>query len=482
MPKKLFLNSVSIVLPLLVFTFCGFYGATLGFGGGDDASSVYGIVDTITSWHYRPSRVWGYPGYEIPAAFIVKYFGLYIGNLYSFVWACVYLYFSYLIIKRSQNFYLVFPALALSPLLLINNSILLDYTQEAGLFVIAVWLALRYESTKDAKWLYFIIPVVAWDVLTRPDYVVFVGCLFLALITRVGIGRGERLKIFSMFAVAGLITIVVFYALNSGFENFTKINYLLDSPMWRRPPRAFFGIVIMLTPIGFLTAIYVLYIKRVSMINALKDFVSQTMLTRLFIFAIFLGLGRYFLQPDKLEFIFWEFTLFLFVLSYLNIQKYLVALITVPIALSAFVTVALFERDFKTYDLTFNPSLQYGAFIQKTDKRKWQIYRAESNFDEIVKQRALVDFPECSSVTFDQMSREHDCLIIDKWTMHQALGLTSVKSPNANNFRYILISDLPIDGWRGFRVSQGWESFDDTREYFEKYRALPLRKHTVMID
>jgi hypothetical protein len=55
--RKLFLSSVSVVLPLLVFTFCGFYGATLGFGGGDDASSVYGIVDTITSWHYRPSRV-----------------------------------------------------------------------------------------------------------------------------------------------------------------------------------------------------------------------------------------------------------------------------------------------------------------------------------------------------------------------------------------------------------------------------------------
>jgi hypothetical protein len=353
---------------------------------------------------------------------------------------------------------------------------LLDYTQEAGLFVIAVWLALRYESTKDAKWLYFIVLVVTWDVLTRPDYVVFVGCLFLALITRAGVKHRERLKIFSMFAIAGLITIVVFYTLNSGFDNFTKINYLLDSPMWRRPPRAFFGIVIMLTPIGFLTAIYILYIKKASVISVMKNFVSQTLLTRLFVFAVFLGLSRYFLQPDKLEFIFWEFTLLLFVLSYSNIQKYLVALITVPIALSAFVTIALFERDFETYGLKFSPSLQYGAFIQKTDKRKWQIYRAESNFDEVVKRRAMVDFPECTSVTFDQMSSGYDCLIIDKWTMHQVLGLTSVKSPNANNFKYILISDLPIEGWRGFRVSQGWLSFDETIRYFEKYNKLPLKK------
>ena len=334
------------------------------------------------------------------------------------------------------------------------------------------------EMSVDLKWIYLIVPVVAWDVLTRPDYVVFVGCLFLAIVAQKGIERRVMVKIFGLFVLAGVLTIATFFLLNGGFDNFTKINYLLDSPMWRRPPRALFGVMIMLTPIGFLASAYILYSKRSEVFGIIKTLLEQSLMVRLFVISVFLGLGRYFLQPDKLEFIFWEFTLFLFILSFVPVKKTLIALITVPIALSSFLTIALFERNFENYELKFSPSIQYGAFIQKSEKRKWNIYREESNFDKIVIKSVTSDFPECKSATFGYLDEGYDCLITDKWSMHQVLGLTATSGSKADKFKYVLISELPVEGWRGFRVSQPWEDFGKTREYFERHKSLPFEKYT----
>jgi len=150
---------------------------------------------------------------------------------------------------------------------------------------------------------------------------------------------------------------------------------------------------------------------------------------------------------------------------------------TVPIMISPFLTIALFERDFEDYGLRIAPSIQHGAFIQKTEKREWNLYRERSNFDQIIKEAVRRDFPECKTVTFGYLDEGVDCLVTDKWSVHQVLGLTATSGSKAKNFKYVLISDLPIEGWRGFRVLQGWESFDKTREYFEKHKNLPFKKH-----
>jgi hypothetical protein len=344
--------------------------AARGIGSGlathGDSRTIYEqTVPAILHGSYFPSRSYGNPLYEYAVAVLFSTGGLVLASLYSLVSALTCLFMFDRLLGNSipgLSRFCVMCAFSLNPLFLINAFAITEWMQATVLLLCLLLFARCWLSESSKYDLLGIGVSSALLVLTRPDEAIVCICLYFALIWHIGFKSSRSLPLAVTLVVSGALTLAIFGLLNHGFA-FLTLKILATTSYLRRLIVATVGVF---SVFGFIAPaiIAAVAVGAVRKIWVNCKSMQLQFWTRLFLLTAPIGLARFALLPDKLEYIMYIAVIALLMLAHERLPWSWLALVALSMTVPSIATLSLFYRLDGTDQLIVRPRLGPGALAQ----------------------------------------------------------------------------------------------------------------------
>ena len=441
----------------------GVYGSTLGLGSHDDLRAIVErSISAILQGSYQPSRSLGYPLYEAIAALLYWMTGsLRTINLYSLVLAIASLFiFAGLLDKTlgKKRRSLVLIGFAFNPLILVNSSTVTEWVQMVFfllLLLVSAKFCLSYRRNAD---------LIAYGlcsgllVLTRPDSVFVCGALLIAMLWTIGAFTRYAAKLVVTSLIAGIVTASIFLIINHGLDFFGGYALGHDTPL-RRLVMTVGSVINLFGPAG--TAVIALLTLEVARRAFFQERSEVTWWGRVFLVAEPILIFRFFMLPEKLEFLLPLVIIGLLAAAHERLASFWVFLLSISLVITSAVSVSLFKRTGATDKLAFDIGLNRGALAQEWELTRYNHLVTTQRFLEdvadIVHEQQSEPKLILRSINFMKglISNQND-LIIGKDELYR-LDNPRFTTPEyrRGSYRRIYICDKSIMGLKpGWRVLQ----------------------------
>ena len=351
----------AVLLPALILAVLvgvGWHGVGAGIAThGDSRTVIEQSVPAILHGSYFPSRSYGNPLYEYIAAASYAVGGIAAVNFMSLLFsigAAVGLY-RLLRVTTLGRRSIVLAAVCYSPLFLVNSFAAAEWS--LALFML-IWLLVSATRWLDEPSERNIAQAAAFGaglVLTRPDAAILVAAVCAAMIWQTRFTAWRSIGLLLGFGLAACIAALVFVLLNGGFE-FLKTGVIFNTAPYSR--RALLALAGLYTTIGPVAAVMIV----VALVAAFRGRLS--FYDRVFLIAAPLLLARYFVMPDKIEYIIYLVPLSALLLAGSRLSWPWLLVFAGSMILPSVVTLSIFDRPVGGDKLVIAPHFGPGAVSQ----------------------------------------------------------------------------------------------------------------------
>jgi hypothetical protein len=447
-------QTVIVGLALCLFFAVGLYGVHLGWGTDRDSIRVVGAATSILAGHYQRSRSFGFPLHEAATAVLVACGGVFAANLGSLIVTIAGIVAALRIAGRVAPGRVGLAAVTLcsAPLLLVNASSAIDFgwSFAAGMFLLLAALRVQRMSSISALASFGTGALVA--LLLRPDNVLFVAAVTLALVWRDMPGR-RAIIVISL--CAGLLAACVYLGLNGPGMLFTGVT--TTRPWVARVARAAVLGSAALGPGGVLA---LLLLAR----HETAKGAPEALLRRVVWLAWLLYVPRFVALPDQADYLILPVAASLLVV--VCVLPWRMAMVCAGLsALPALATISVFRRNDDDGVLRVALAAQAGAVAQDWSARRFAADMARPEMAAFVASR-LEGAAAPQSVVYDTflpgyLSADRD-LVIGQGNLYQIVssapaagGLAHLATVPRARFRAIYACNAllaPGVGWRGWEA------------------------------
>ena len=453
---------------LLLFIVTGIYGIGLGLGEDPDSELIYQVSSRLASGDIVPSRSLGFPFYEIPASYIIQYGSVVLANVATFVTSLLFIFFIYLLTRNTKNATFAFATIAVSPLVLVNNSVIMDTMQGLLFYVASIWALKRFFLTRGNFDLALLSIFIYLAIMTRPDYVILAfACCFLLLAGSEGRKR-ELLKIV-LYMSFGAVACYKSYEYIYGTFSLPLSAPIGDGTL-RKLARGFLGVINLYTPIGVLVLAYLVASNFALITSSVKRFKKLDFYARFFIVVAPLYFLRFLALPDELEYILPLFVSTVLCSSNLNLNRKALYAFALSIFISNFIHISFFKRDMG--GLSINIQINKGSLLQDIASREFKAINRTDSFQKYLLGNLNFYCPTCNDRKIDYKifgagyETEESRNITDQFNAHVINN-----SRFGNSYRggpESLICMQPVRTHRGWRLFQPSKNYEDT---LSRYRS-----------
>jgi hypothetical protein len=441
----------------------GAHGVTLGLSShGDSRAIVENSIPAILHGSYVPSRSFGVPLYEAVSALLFGATGsLTVVNWYSVVLSVIsLLVFARLvdsslgIVRRS----LVLAGFALNPLVLINSSALIEWMQMTFFLVMLLATARSWLDHRRRRDLIGYGLASAMLVLTRPDAVVICAALALALLWETRFAPQWAFQLIGSNMVAGIITAMIFLAINHGTHFLTGYSPSHD-PFSRRLGVAVMGVLDVFGPLGMV--VITIFALNLAHRAVLHEGAEISWVGRLLLVAAPMYAARFIVLPAKLEYLLPLVIVVLLAVAQERLALPWVAIIAMSLTITSVICVSLFSRTRGKDRLTVAIAVNRGAVAQDWEVTRYNSLLVQQGFldqlSDIVYAGEPRPTPRLQAPKFDiGITSEMGDLIIGEEQLYQ---LDNQRFPlprfKRATYRRIYVCEGSIAGFRpGWRVLQ----------------------------
>lgn len=356
-----------IVIALLVWATVGVYSATLGLALDEDSATIVVAAEEMGEQrHYVRSRTVGFPFYEIPVGFFIRQAGVLGGNIYSMVFACAALVILWRLTEGVALRGVVFASVVISPLVLLNTSVVMETMQGLCMGLASVLFASRYVDQGKYRDLVLSSIFAYIAVLTRFDYAFLAAATFFAIF----LSRGKKaaVPLVTAFGIAAVAAIATYLLLNEGLEHLSR-SMLLHDPIPRRIIRAVVGYITLVTPLGCLVLAWTVLRRTKDFVSAVQSPGSWGFHRSLFVFALVFYSVRFATLPDEFEYIMPLFVLFLPFMGRVGMRRWELFTLCASVVLSGLIAVSFFLKE-PGGQLKVSPAISRGAVFQGLELRQ----------------------------------------------------------------------------------------------------------------
>jgi hypothetical protein len=367
---------IVLVCLVAVVIAVGAKGVGLGLGHDLDGRSILEkSVPAILQGGYAPGRSYGNPLYEFIAAWLYAAGGIVLANSYSVVLALGSIAVFYRLLDQADGDRrtLALIGFCFGPVFLTNAYAFGEWMQTFFLILCLLWAAFRWLHDQRYWRLAVFAVLNALLVLTRPDaaFICVSICLALLWELRLQIIPSVQLIVASILAAAA--TAITIIAINRGFGFLGGLAFDENNTWSRSFLIAALGV---LTVFGLLGALVLLgcAAQLVARLGG-KNGEGITFWGKLFLVGAVIGLLRYILFPQKLEYIFPLLIFALLMMTYERVGRVWLGLVCLSIILPTFFTISIFERSGSDDHLNIGPHIDQSAILQDwvTSRADWEV-------------------------------------------------------------------------------------------------------------
>jgi hypothetical protein len=368
-------------------------GLGLGMATDYDSRAILEIsIPAILDGGYAPSRSLGFPLYEGIAAVLYAAGGLTLVNAFSLVLTVGFGLLTVDILRRSRGPLAGLAAVAILflPIVLINATIMMETALTLLLSAAMVHFAMKVVESEKPAPVVGLALVSALAILTRPDNVLAVAAVHLALLS---MPRSHRAWVCAsgIGAVAAAAGIYVF--LRGGIATFapTTATMMSDASLPRKAARAALMMAHAVTLPGSVAVLGLMAIW----LRRLRPAAIRVapLIVRIALVSVVLYVPRFVLLPDELEYLAIPVVFVLMAMALLPARPANVALyglLALVIAASNVVQVSLLQRRAGGGDAySIVPSLQPGALLQDWTARAHRPALLSEEFSAYVAREAF---------------------------------------------------------------------------------------------
>lgn len=466
------LNSTQLLkiikyLPIIsfsLFTIIGIYGINLGLGEDPDSEQIHLISESVVNGHIVGSRNFGFPFYEIPASYLIQKFSIITANVFTLITSLISLCLVYFLLRNSPNFHIIFPSIVLSPLFLINNSVIMDTSLGILFYLCAIFFSRNYIISKNYKYLIAVFIFSYCAIMTRPDYIIL-GCGIFIVFFLHKINNKKELFLLCILLLIGILACFHSYKLIYPEIDIFSLSTGGDSFI-RKIIRAVAGIINLFSPIGILILILLVVKKYNNILASVSNIYNSEFLHQLTLVLTPLYLVRFVLLPDELEYIFPLYLLVMISLSYVHINKKYLIILSISIISVNLVHISFFDRMVHSKELVMSVNINQGAIIQDYAARKFkQINRAESYHVYLLKVLKH-NCAECKAESINYkifgpgFISDTNYMVTDRYNEH--IIDNSRFHGQYSGYGKVFICDDPVRTHRGWRLMQPSKPYDQT--------------------
>ena len=461
MINKYYKSSTVVISVVIFLSFATIWdNIFLGLAEDADSDSILHTINVINSGSYQPSRMFGVPGYEFISAWLYQFGGIEAVNLFSLV---QWLLFSLIIYKvldgiSTANTWIVFLAICLHPVVLVNATVMMETMQALLLAIFAVFYYLRVldNSVRADLDLTILAIINVLMVLTRPDMIFFSAVLIISLLLSER-SKGNRVKLIA----AGLLSvssIVLIYFSIYAYSNMEfpsrQINIQFDLAHVARVVAG----VINLFGVIFLVVLPVFVVMKVNEIKRIDlRHVLGNPITLLFVISVIVYAVRWFILPHETEYLLVPFLVVsLFIHQELSPSiKYLFLLSILSMHL---LMPTLLSKDAVAPSQSFNSiysivlSTSPGILYQDIEYRKLKKYIRDDKFVEDLQQALKFDVHKVEATLFTPgFIVNSDVFVSSKvgmWLVAKDKEQLSQLNEKYNNIFVCKEDIIPNRGWR----------------------------------
>jgi len=443
------MRNIIVLISITLFIALGLIGTNLGWGTDRDSIRVIDSARAILAGHYQPSRSLGFPLHEAITALFYACGGLLAANLASLIVTITGIIAALRIAHRIAPARVPLAAITLctAPLLLVNASSAIDFGWSFAAGMALVLAALRVQQSLTTRALAALATAALAAMLLRPDNVLLVAAVTLALLWRTR--RPVQVRIVLAVAASGLLAAGIFLALNGTHLLLTGVS--TTRPLWARAARATIFASAALGPGGILALIMLAR-------GSNQPTPQTTLLRRIACLAWLFYVPRFIALPDQADYLILPVT-FSLLLAVCALPWRTATACAVLSALPAFITISVFARDPETGALYVTISPQWGAEPQDWAARRFATSMARPNIAALVAAR----LPAPASLTYDTympgyITQAHD-LIIGQGQLYRivprAAGPANLATVPRGFYNTIFACNAflgPGIGWRGWEA------------------------------
>jgi len=463
-----------------LFTIIGIYGINLGLGEDPDSEQIHLISESVVNGDIVASRYFGSPFYEIPASYLIQIFSISTANIFTLITSLISLCVVYFLIRNSMNYHLIFPTIVLSPLFLINNSIIMETSQGILFFLFTILFTKKYIKSEKYKYLIAAFIFVYCAIMTRPDYVIL-GCgIFLVIFLNKMQNKRELFKLYILLLVGILACYHSYQSIYSEIDIFS-VSTGGDS-LFRKMLRAIAGIMNLFTPIGVLIIILLTVTKFKSVLAFAKNFYNLDYLHQLTIVMTPLYLIRFFLLPDELEYIFPLYLLILISFSHVHINKKYLTILSISIISVNLIHISFFERHALSDELVVSININQGAIIQDFAARKFKQINRTASFQDHLLKVLKYNCIECKAKSIHYKIfgpgyiTDTNYMITDRYNAH--IIDNSRFLDQYSGYGKVFVCEDPVRTHRGWRLMQPSKPYNQTISKYRKNLMLVCNDNT----
>lgn len=454
-------------LTLIVLTAIGLASINFRYGISEETDSYITLnrAMALPIFGHLLSKAWGFPLYELLQYPVIAYLGIQWGKVLSLIFyvlsgVMVFQIIHYLK-KDLAAALLASLCLMAHPLSIISGNSLTDTSQGSFLALCAVYHFAKFISERKLVSLGLLTLFCALASATRLDYCFFTAALFLVLWLTKKISVSQALFWIFLYWVMTLSPYWMLY----GVDHFSHLLPMTKEPLMQKWPKIVFGIIGLFGIPTFLFSVG-LFLKRQFYLPRLHRSLLKDPFSLLFLAVAASYFIRLVLLPDKLEYIYILFPLFVIFFALLAKRKILLAILLVTIFLPNLLQIHFFEREGRS--IRVEVGLSPGVFVQeRTDRLKQAYYFGD--LMELIKVVAREKFG-CQKYVFD-LPHVYDFIIT-----------------RSNRDRCIVVPEERLRFWNPGGLIQDKElmqnktivyPYPDHRGWRKFYKFTPFKKLTV---
>jgi len=495
---------IAPLVTLLIFISATTPHLSGGFGVLCDSEAIYEVHRDILEGNYIPSRSVGFPLYEIPVAHVLDAFGLVGANAYSLAMTLAFLGVVYMMLRGKPNGMVLFPALALYPLVIANATVLMETAQGMMLMAIATMVAEWHDTRKNIRFLVLLAAFNLLAVLTRLDYVFFSAAVTCALLVKADQQWNDRAKLLGAMVISGVAFLIAYGMINNGVERLLTTSVMQHDAVWRKVVRAGLGYVALLgLPASACLGVLALRHFR-TILRHLASFSSLPFSFRFFAFMLFFYTIRFVMLPDKLDYVIPLYLAFILFASEWTMARPVLVGLAVCILSLNFVTFSLFDRG-ENNNLHLKLAINPGAYTQNVDVRQAKKIQSSGgfyNYYEEQMQRIAWRIGEqremmCMFRPIETMLRPCDTVVVPVAMLYRLTAERFPLYPDKEMFKRIIaietniipfffqnsrVTNTPMatcDGTEAWQQLKSYTGFNEFQELYRtggnlRYRVIPV--------
>ncbi|MDO8527712.1 MAG: hypothetical protein Q7T03_08505 [Deltaproteobacteria bacterium] len=409
---------------------------------------------------YGPSRSWGFPMYELFLYPTIQHFGLNGAKVESVVFYVLSgLLFFKLLLYLTKNVSLSFLgslAFLVHPISVVTSSAISSTSQEIFFALLSITFFFRYFYEQKRRHLFWMVLFCGFATATRQDYLMLALSLATTLLFLKKLKWDSFLLALFVYGTAVLGPYILFY----GVEHFTHLSlqFMGNETFARKIPRAILGYMAVLgLPILFLGFLF--GAKYLPHPKELKAGLLKNPAGVLFCSAVFFYFIRFAMLPDKLEYMWVIFPLFLIlVFTHIRQKSFLIPFL-IAVAIPDFLQIHLFKRE--GANIKLNIGFSPGAVAQSRSERLRNEYRFFGDYEATVARVAREKFGCQKHLWYLADTPDNDyCIVVPEemlrfWNPDR---LSEGVDRKRLLERKIIVFDFPDNrGWRQFFQFTPWK-------------------------